>query len=87
MDDFYNALLTCERRVAFEQKIQEVDDKMVTTRQEKSLNTFDDRRFYINKIRNNPHDKKRYLFLKPLIEIANDKRVELDDNDYVISVI
>ena len=41
---------------------------MTTTKTSKiSLNIFDDKRFYVNNIKNYPHDKEIYLFKRDLL--------------------
>ena len=44
-------------------RILKVGDNMTTTKTSKiSLNTFDDKRFYVNNIKSYPHDENLYLF-------------------------
>ena len=51
------------QRTANECRIQKVGDNMTTTKTIKiSLNTFDDKRFYINYIKSYAHDENLYLF-------------------------
>ena len=43
---------------------------MTTTKTSKiSLNIFDDKRFYVNNIKNYPHDKELYLFKRDLLNM------------------
>ena len=46
------------QRTVDECRIQKVGDNMTTTKTSKiSLNTFDDKRFYVNNIKSYPHDE------------------------------
>ena len=50
------------QRTVNESRIQKVGDSMTTTKTSKiSLNTFDDKRFYVNNIKSYPHDENPYL--------------------------
>ena len=57
------------QRTVDECRIQKyVGDNMTTTETSKiSLNTFDDKRFYVNNIKSNPPDENQYLFKRDLI--------------------
>ena len=49
-EEFYNALMYNAERNVDECRMQKVDDNMTTTKTSKiSLNTFDDKRFYVKK--------------------------------------
>ena len=63
-EEYYNALLYNTERSVDECRIQKVSDNMTTTKTSKiSLNTFDDKRFYVkNNIKSYPHDENLYLF-------------------------
>ena len=51
------------QRLVDECRIQKVGDNMTTRKTSKiSLNTFDDKRFYVNQIKSYPHDENLYLF-------------------------
>ena len=51
---------------------------MTTTKTNKiSLNTFDDKRFYVNNIESYPHDENLYLFKRGLIKKINTTSIEL----------
>ena len=55
-------------RTVDECRIQKIGDNMTTTKTSKiSLNTFDDKRFYVNNIKSYPHDENLYLFKRDLI--------------------
>ena len=55
-------------RIVDECGIQKVGDNMTTTKTSKiSLNTFDDKRFYVNNIKSYPHDENLYLSKRDLI--------------------
>ena len=59
----YNALMSNTQRTVDEGRLQKVVDNMTTTKTSKiSLNTFDDKKFYVNNIESYPHDEKLYLF-------------------------
>ena len=46
-----------------------VGDNMTTTETSKiSLNTIDDKRFYVNNIKSYPHDENLYLFKRDLVK-------------------
>ena len=69
-------------------RIQKVGDNMTTTKTSKrSLNTFDDNRFYVNNIKSYPHDENLYLFKRDLVNKINTTSTELvnkviNDNKY-----
>ena len=66
--EYYNALMYNTERTVDECRIQKVGDNMTTTKTSKiSLNTFDDKRFYVNNIKSCPHDENLYLFKRNLI--------------------
>ena len=49
-------------------RIQKVGDIVTTIKTSKrSLNNFDDKRFYVNNIKSYPHDENLYLFKRDLI--------------------
>ena len=55
-------------RTVDECRIQKVGDNMITTKTGKiSLNTFDDKRFYVNNIKSYPYDENLYLFKRDLV--------------------
>ena len=67
-EEYYNALMYNTERTVDELRIQRVGDNMTTTKTSKiSLNTFDDKRFYVNKIKSYPHDENLYLFKRDLV--------------------
>ena len=75
---FYNALMYNTERTAHECRIQKTGDIMTTTKTSKiSLNTFDDKRFYVNKIKSYPHGENLYLFKKDLVNKIEKASVEL----------
>ena len=62
-EEYYNALMYNKERVVQECRIQKVGDNMTTTKTSKiSLNTFDDKKFYVNNIKSYSHDENLYLF-------------------------
>ena len=63
--EYYDAVMYNTQRTVDERKIQKEGDSMTTTKTSKiSLNTFDDKRFYINNIKSYPHYEDLYLFQK-----------------------
>ena len=67
-EDYYNALMSITVRTLDECRIQKLGDNMTTTKTRKiSLNTFDDKRFYVNNIKSYPLDEKLYLFKRDLV--------------------
>ena len=42
-----------------------------------NLNTFNDKRFYVNNIKSYPHDENPYLFKRDLIKKINTTPIEL----------
>ena len=62
-EDYYNALMDNKERIVEECRTQKVGGNMSTIKTNKrSLNNFDDKRFYINNINSYPHDENLYLF-------------------------
>ena len=56
------------QRTVQENKIQKIGDSMTKTKTNKiNLNTFDDKRFYVNNIKIYPHDENLFLFKRDLI--------------------
>ena len=77
-EEYYNALMYNTERSVDECRIQKVGDNMTTTKTSKiSLNTFDDKRFYVNNIRSYPHDENLYLFKRDLINKIKNPSLEL----------
>ena len=67
-EEYYFALMFNTERTVDECRIQKVGDNITTTKTSKiSLNTFDDKRFYVNNIKSYPHDENLYLFQRGLI--------------------
>ena len=76
--DYYDALMNNTRRTVDECRIQKVGDNMTTTKTSKiSVNTFDDKRFYVNNIKSYPHDENLYLFKRDLIKMIRQASVKL----------
>ena len=82
--DFYDALMNNTQRIVDECRIQKVGDNMTTTKTSKiSLNTFYDKRFYVNNIKSYPHDENLYLFKRDLIKMI--RQASLDgDKDLLV---
>ena len=67
-EEYYNALLYNTERSVYECRIRKAGDNMTTTKTSKiSLNTFDDKRFYVNNIKSYSHDENLFLFKKDLV--------------------
>ena len=67
-EEYYNALMYNTQRTVDECKLQKVGDNMTTTKTSRiSLNTFDDKSFYLKNIKSYPHDENLYLFKRALI--------------------
>ena len=77
-EEYYDALMYNTERSVDECRIQKVGDNMTTTKTSKiSLNTFDDKRFYVNNIKSYPHDENLYLFKRDLINKFKNASLEL----------
>ena len=73
-EDYYNALMDDKERIVDECIIQKVGDKMTTIKTSKrSLNNFDDKRFYVNNITSYPLDENLYLFKRDLIKMIHEQ--------------
>ena len=67
-EEYYNALMYNTQRTVDEYRIQKVGDNMTTTKTSKiGLNTFDDKRFFVNNIKSYSLDENLYLFKRDLI--------------------
>ena len=75
------------QRTVDECRIQKVGDNMTTTKTIKiSLNTFDDKRFYVNNIKSYPHDENLYLFKSDFIKMI--RQASLDgEKDLLVNNI
>ena len=63
-----------KERIVDECRIQKVGDKMTTIKTSKrSLNSFDDKRFYVNNITSYPLDENLYLFKRDLIKMIREQ--------------
>ena len=68
-----------KERIVEECRIQKIGDKMSTIKtNRRSLNNFDDKRFYLNNIKSFPHDENLYLFKNDIVN--NIWRTSLDLN-------
>ena len=85
--DCYDALMNNTQRTVDQCRIQKVGDNMTTTKASKiSLNTFDDKRFYVNNVKSYPHDENLYLFKRDLIKMI--RQASLDgDKDLLVNNI
>ena len=78
--DYYDALKNNTQRTVDECRIQKVGNNMTTTKTSKiHLNIFDDKKFYVNKLKSYPHDEELYLFKRDLIKNINTTSTELDN--------
>ena len=76
--EYYNALMYNTQRTVDDCRIQKFGDNMTRTKtSEISLNTFDDKRFYVNNIKSYPHDENLYLFKRDLVNKINNSTLEL----------
>ena len=67
--DYYDALMNNTQRTVDESRIQKIGDSMTTTKTSKiNLNIFDDKRFYVNNMKNYPCDENLHLFKRDLIK-------------------
>ena len=57
MKSIINALMYNTQRTLDECRIQKFGDNMTTKTSKINLNTFDDKRFYLNNIKSYPHDE------------------------------
>ena len=85
--DYYYALMNNTQTTVDECRIQKVGDNMTTTKTSKiSLNLFDDKRFYVNKIKSYPHDENLYLFKTDLIKMIREASLD-EDKDLLVNKI
>ena len=69
------------QRTVDERRIQKVGYNMITTKTSKiSYKTFDDKRFYVNKIKSYPPDENLCLFKRDLVNKINAASIDLDKN-------
>ena len=68
--------------------IQKVGDNLTTTKtSEISLKKFDDKRFYVNKIKSYPHDENLYLFKRDLINKFYRAPLDLDKDQLTNNIL
>ena len=85
--DYYDAIMNNTQRTVDECRIQKVGDNMTTTKTSKiSLNTFDDKRFYVNNFKSYPHDENLYLFKRDLIKMIHQASLD-GDKDLLVNNI
>ena len=64
-------------------RFRKVGDKMsIIKTNQGSLTNFNDKRFYVNKFKNYPHDENLYLFKTDLVN-----KIELDKNQLVNNIL
>ena len=77
-EEYYIALIYNTQRTVDECRIQKSGDNIITTKTNKiTLNTFDEKRFYVNNIKSYPHDENLYLFKRDLVNKINNITLEL----------
>ena len=77
-EEYYIALMYNTQRTVDEYRIQKSGDNMITTKTSKmSLNTFDEKRFYVKNFKCYPHDENLYLFKRDLVTKINNITLEL----------
>ena len=77
-EEYYNALMYNTQRTVDECGIQKVGDNMTTTKTSKiSQKTFDDKIFYVKRIKSYPHDENLYLFKRDFLKKINTTPIEL----------
>ena len=75
------------QRTVNECRIQQVGDNMTISKPSKvSLNTIDDKRFYVDKIESYPHDENLYLFKRDIVNKINATSLDLD-KDQLVNII
>ena len=86
-EEYYNALMYNIEGSVDECRIQKIGDNMTTTKTSKiSLNTFDDKRFFVNNIKSYPDDENLYLFKRDLIKMIHQASL-YGDKDLVVNNI
>ena len=76
------ALIDNKERIVEESRIQKVGSRMATIKiSERSLSNFDDKMFYVNKIKKYPLDKNLYLFKIDLINKVKTQLYKDRDRD------
>ena len=87
-EEYYDALMNNTQRTVDECRIQKVGDNMTTTKTSKiSLNTFDDKKFYVNNIKSYPHDENLYLFKRDLIKMIHQASLDADKDLLVNNIL
>ena len=87
-EEYYNGLTYNTQRTVDESRIQKVGDKITTTETSKiSLNTFDDKRFYVNNIKSYPHDENLYLFKRDLVNKIKKTSLDLDKDQLANNIL
>ena len=86
--DYYDALMNDTQRTIDECRIQKVGDNMTTTKRSKfSLNTSDDKRFYVNNNKSYLHDQNLYLFKRDLINMVHQASLDGDKHLLVNNIL
>ena len=69
-------------------RIQKVADNMTTTKKVRlGLNTFDDKRLYVNNIPSYPHDENLYLFEKDFVNKIIATSLVLDNDQLANNIL
>ena len=78
-EQYYNALMYNTQRMEDGCRTRRVGDNMTTTKTSKiSLNTFDDKRFYVNNIKSYSHGENLILFKRDLVNKICKASLDLD---------
>ena len=87
-EEYYNALMYNTQRTVDECRIQKVGETMTTTGTSKiSLNTFDDKKFYVNNIKSYPHDENLYRFKSHLVNNIYPVPLDLDKDQLANNIL
>ena len=87
-EEYYSALIDNKERVVEESRIQNVGSSMSTIKiSKRSLSSFDDKRFYVNKIEIFPHDKNMYLIKRGLLAKVKNRLYRDKEKDQLINNI
>ena len=77
-EEFYSALIDNKERIVEESRIQKLGSCMATIKiSKRSFSNFDDKRFYLNNVKNYPLDENMYLFKRELLNKINNTTLEL----------
>ena len=76
------------QRTRDECEIQKIGDNMTTTKTSKiALNTFDDKRFYVNNIKSYSHEENLYIYKKYIINKIYRAPLDLDKDQLTNNIL